>query len=198
MKNLTEIQDTMSTREIAELTNKRHDHVMRDVKSMLEQLAEGGSPELGNDINQGVTHVPDPERTSFTKEYLLNRQMALTLVSGYNIVLRHRIIQRWEELENHQKSLSNSNAIVIEEMLARLGFVETHFTIVGYGNIHGFSLDRETASRLGHKATPVSNQLGYEIRKVNHPLWGYVNSHHGDVLKIVFAEYTQEKLQSFI
>lgn len=36
---------TMSSREVAELTGKRHDHVLRDIRTMIERLST--TPDLG-------------------------------------------------------------------------------------------------------------------------------------------------------
>lgn len=82
---------TMSSREIAELCEKEHKHVLRDVKAMLEQLgeSEGGYAQIW-------TH---PQNGQQYPEYLLPRDLTLTLVAGYNVKLRKRIIDRWLELE---------------------------------------------------------------------------------------------------
>jgi phage regulator Rha-like protein len=96
---------TMSSREIAILTEKEHRHVLRDIRIMLDQL------ELG---------VPSFEHTYFDiqnktqTEYLLPEDLTMTLVSGYSVVLRHKIVKRWKELE----SLSVSPAVAIPQTLS--------------------------------------------------------------------------------
>ena len=83
-------QKTMSTRIIADLTEKRHDHVKRDVENMLGQL--------GLDIPKFGGIYFDTQNRQQT-EYLLDEELTMTLVTGYNIVLRNRVIKRWKELE---------------------------------------------------------------------------------------------------
>lgn len=80
----------MSSREIADLTGKRHDHVMADVSKMLR--------EIDRDIpNFRGIYLDSMNRKQ--KEYLLPKRETLILVSGYSVVLRTRIIDRWMELE---------------------------------------------------------------------------------------------------
>ena len=88
-------QKTMGTREIAKLTEKRHDHVKRDVENMLGQL--------GLDIPKFGGIYFDAKNRQQT-EYLLDEELTMTLVTGYNIVLRNRVIKRWKELESRELS----------------------------------------------------------------------------------------------
>lgn len=84
---------TMSSREIAELTGKRHDHVMRDIRTMLVELyGEGGLP------NFGASYINDQNKAQPC--FNLPKRETLILVSGYNVQMRARIIDRWEELES--------------------------------------------------------------------------------------------------
>ncbi|EJF79396.1 rha family phage regulatory protein [Bartonella sp. DB5-6] len=83
---------TMSSREIAELCGKRHDHVMRDIKKILEELyTEGGLPKFGG------TYLDKQGKSQNC--YHLPKRECLILVSGYNMTLRAKIIDRWQELE---------------------------------------------------------------------------------------------------
>lgn len=82
---------TMTSREIAELTGKQHAHVMRDVRTMLEALEKDVS-------SFGSIFKDSYGRTQ--QEYKLDRELTLTLVSGYDIPLRHRVVTKLSELES--------------------------------------------------------------------------------------------------
>ena len=80
----------MSSREIADLTGKRHDHVMRDIRRMLTEL-EITDPTFGG------SYQDDSGRT--LPCFLLDRDLTETLITGYNVRLRHRVIKRLREIE---------------------------------------------------------------------------------------------------
>lgn len=86
---------TMSSREIAELCDKRHDNVMRDIKTMLDALELSalrfeGSYLGDNGKALACFHLP--------------RDLTMTLITGYSIPLRKRVIDRIAELERYQSS----------------------------------------------------------------------------------------------
>jgi phage antirepressor YoqD-like protein len=82
---------TMSTREIADLTGKQHKNVLRDVNVMLDALEKTGS-----DLSQAIRYTDGRGRTS---EVRLDRVLTETLLTGYSIPLRHRVVTRLAELE---------------------------------------------------------------------------------------------------
>ncbi|MEH1299400.1 phage antirepressor KilAC domain-containing protein [Raoultella ornithinolytica] len=82
---------TMSSREIAAVTEKSHAHVMRDIESMFEQL---GEPSEG--YIQYWTH---PQNGQSYREFILDREHTECLVTGYSALLRMKVIKRMHELE---------------------------------------------------------------------------------------------------
>lgn len=115
MNQLTENhKPTMSSREIAELSDKRHGDVIRDIRAMVTALhkVDAGqdvrsydwrnSPELvsgflRHEEIQGVIEVKDPR--GYTAEFLLDRYHTEVLVTGYDVKRRAAVIKRWYDLE---------------------------------------------------------------------------------------------------
>ena len=92
--NLSLNIQTMSSREIADLTNKEHKNVMADIRKMCESL-NIQSAEFSADYKD------DKGRTYPC--FNLPKRETLILVSGYDVVTRAKIIDRWQELENQQQ-----------------------------------------------------------------------------------------------
>jgi phage antirepressor YoqD-like protein len=87
---------TMSSLEISELTGKRHDHVIRDIRAMLDALKD--APDLGD--GSVLSHVrEDKDARGYTAMFHLNRELTDTLLTGYSIPLRRKVVARWHELE---------------------------------------------------------------------------------------------------
>lgn len=118
----------MSSREIANLTEKNHQHIMRDIRRMLEDLGEEiGASKFGRTSSEAPAvqgfkesvylDVQGKERP----EILLNFELTMTLISGYNVVLRNRIIKRWQELELQQQQIQfakqNNQILMLENKL---------------------------------------------------------------------------------
>ncbi len=79
-------QRTMSSLEIAELTDKRHDHVMRDIRVMLTELhGEGGLPRFGDTYR-------NPQNGQDYPCFHLPYDETMTLITGYSIPLCGKII----------------------------------------------------------------------------------------------------------
>lgn len=82
---------TMSSKEIAIRTGKRHPDVIRDTRVMLKQLDDA------NLLHDKYQEVKDAR--GYTEEFLLSKKLCLNLAAGYSAPLRMKIINRWEELE---------------------------------------------------------------------------------------------------
>ena len=98
MPSAESFSDRMTSLEIAEITGKQHAHVMRDIRAILEQGVHQSNfglmfriSKLGNGAER-----KDPY-------YSLTKKGCLILASGYDALLREKIIDRWEYLETKNK-----------------------------------------------------------------------------------------------
>lgn len=93
---------TMSSREIATLCEKEHKNVVRDIRNMLDSLD-------GSLLSHEYYQILTDER-GYTGEILLNENLSINLVTGYNPTLRLRMVQHWQELRK-PKELSRMELI---------------------------------------------------------------------------------------
>lgn len=92
-----ELKTQMTSLEIAELTGKEHKTVMRDIRTLEEQVSQ----------IDGYKFVLTYYEDSIGRKqpmYELGKKECLLLASGYDTVLRAKIINRWEELEMAAKN----------------------------------------------------------------------------------------------
>lgn len=80
----------MSSREIAELTRKKHQHVKRDIEKLLTDLAEDASK---------FGHIYFDSMNREQTEYLLDRDLTENLLLGYSPSLRRAVLARMREME---------------------------------------------------------------------------------------------------
>ena len=92
---LSEHKEIMTSVEIAEVTGKNHAHIMRDIRNLLSQGV--------NESNFGLVEYTD-KKGERRPCYELTKKGCLILASGYDALLREKIINRWEELETKERT----------------------------------------------------------------------------------------------
>lgn len=100
-------KNRITSLEIAEITGKQHAHVMRDIRKLLEQGV--------SQSNFGLAKYTDKQGKP-REMYSLTPKGCLILASGYDALLRERIINRLEQLE---KSMTVQPSYQIEDPIAR-------------------------------------------------------------------------------
>ena len=205
-------KQTMSSLEIAQLIGKQHAHVMRDIRSILEQGVAESNFGLGSYSDANGQNRPC---------YNLTKKGCLILASGYDAKLREKIIDRWEELETKeqlgdytaQQPLSPSELILrlaqmnvenerkmkelsdnqqrleseIEEIRQRT-ITDLHkSTIVAYVSRYNIKLDVKYYGAMGRKASSICKKKGIPVTKINDIRWGKVSVFPDEVLDEVFG-----------
>lgn len=93
----------MSSKEIAELTGKRHDNVLRDCDELNERYEDLQLLKIEELFN--IRQLPNGGSKK-ERVYLLTKIQTLDLITGYDASLRIMINRRWEELEKKREKSS--------------------------------------------------------------------------------------------
>lgn len=102
-------QAMMSSKEIANLADKRPADVIRDIWVMLESLynINKDNADLRHHKNQEVTIsegvIACFDNRGYVSEFLLNRRYTEILITGYDVTRRAAVIDRWFSLETQSQ-----------------------------------------------------------------------------------------------
>lgn len=97
--------ESMSSLEISELTGKRHDNVLRDIRNLIREL-QTDSERHSSNLRSVFKSTTYKDGNNIDREmFLLNKTATLVLITGYSAVLRDRVIQRWQYLEDQLATL---------------------------------------------------------------------------------------------
>jgi len=175
--NRSAVVTKMSSREIATLTGKRHDHVMADCRKMFESL-NLQSPDFSGDYKD--------RRGRTYQEYWLDQDLTMTLMMGYSIPLRHKVAKRWRQLEAGEALPQKSSSYLPEYRRARAIKMEVEAINIALSHMPKLSdIAKQTAMARAvndaagiellplpkveehyHSATEVAEMLGVTAQKV--------------------------------
>lgn len=146
---------TMSSREIAQLCNKDHRHVLRDIDDLNATYEVMALPKVGQS-----DYIADNGQSY--RQFLLSKEQTIDLITGYRADIRIRINRRWQELEAQASApvipatlsealrLAADQAELIEHQQSRLALVEPKAAALDVIDSAIGSLNvRDTAKTLG-------------------------------------------------
>lgn len=212
---------SMTSREIAELTGKRHADVLRDIDNLLKTL--DAELRLGFQSSSYVDSTGKGNR-----QFVLDRDSSYCLVAGYDANSRMRIIKRWQELEaavaQPSAGMKDPKLAAMVETLIRLDYLQqeqealarrqdevevqldetkdrvdalmggdTWVTVKGYAAKNGYPGDRTSLSQIGRLAAKACRAAGTTPVEVPDEVWDTVKSYPREIVSAAFEEYYGKK-----
>jgi len=194
IKNLTIANvTTMSSLEISKLTSKEHKNVLVDIRNMLKEL----------DIDSAGFSAQYKDSTGRPlPSFNLDKDLTLTLVSGYSVKARYEIAKYWNAQEKPlspaEQLLATAQFMVKQEKInAQIPLLQNevkkisekmdhnnhifhqgeYTSIKAYGNVHKLGLDTKLSAVLGRACTKACGVQGIGVKKLPCPHFGEVNSY---------------------
>lgn len=186
MNNITLSPEKMSSKRIAEKTGKQHSNVLRDIRTMLDELEKDDS-----NLNHGEYEVVTDSR-GYTSEIKLNERLSLCLGTGYSIPLRMAIIDDWAEMKANQQTgmLSREQKIAEALMLTQEIIAEKDTEIKQLKPKAEFT-DIVLKSATCHTVTEIAKELGMTAIELNKRLCerGIQFKHRDNY--VLYAQYSK-------
>jgi phage regulator Rha-like protein len=187
---------TMTSKEIAELTGKNHSDVLRDIRNLQDQI--------GTESIFALSEYKDSTGRTLPM-FELDKKQTLLLISGYNALLRLKIINRWEELEQNitpKTYIEALKALVVSEEAKQKAIQQVENLNTVLDNLLEWVsiLKVSKFNKVSEKhfdwrvLKKKSEDLGYTIKKAESPRYGYQNLYHITVFKACYPEYNYKMI----
>ena len=195
-------QKYLSSMEVAEMVDKDHAHLMRDIRNYIDLLNQSNFGSV--DFFQEDTYKDAKGETRNC--YMISKKgcefIAHKMTGQKGAIFTAKYIERFHEMQDALQPKSqleilqmSINQLVEQEKRLnsvenRLDMIEAktttspneYFTVAGFATIRKQKIDVVTANMLGRKAAKLSREYGYDIGKVSDPRFGTVNTYHVDIL----------------
>lgn len=195
-------QKYLSSREVAEMVEKEHKNLIRDIRTYTEYLTESNFEPSNYFIEDTYKDSTGRTLACFKVTKKGCEFIAHKLTGQKGAIFTAKYIERFHEMQDALKPKSqleilqmSINQLVEQEKRLnsvenRLDMIEAktitspvdYYTIAGFASVRKQKIDVCTANMLGRKATKLSKEYGYDIGKVSDPRYGTVNTYHVDIL----------------
>lgn len=198
-------QKYLSSMEVAEMVDKDHAHLMRDIRNYIYLLNQSNFGSV--DFFREDTYKDAKGETRNC--YMISKKgcefIAHKMTGQKGAIFTAKYIERFHEMQNALQPKSQLEILQISinqlvEQEKRLNSVENrldvieaksitipneYFTIAGFASLRNKKIDAVTAKMLGRKAAMMSREYDYPIGKIPDAKYGSVNTYHVDILSKV-------------
>lgn len=162
--------NTMTSREIALVTDKTHRHVLADIEKLNESYIEMALPKIGQSEYQA-------DNGQSYRQFILTKEQTLDLMTGYSRELRIKVNRRWAELEEQVSKTPTLPTTYLEALKALVTSEEEKAVIqhqleAAAPKVHHYDtiVDRYnlmTATQVGQKLGITAFRLNKHLEDLN-------------------------------
>lgn len=139
-----------SSLDIARVLGKRHDHVLRDIRKIIEDH----SPNLGNaQFSPELATYTNNNNREFSM-YYLNKNDAMTLASGYSSTLRSSLVREWDLFEKGLEGVRSARTLEDAKMIAEACFTYRDLLRQNHPALTSLISEKEATLNCGHGDYP--------------------------------------------
>jgi len=197
---------TMSSMEVAELTTKRHDHVIRDIRKIIDDLDAAGEDVSG--------FAESSRKDSYGRDsvaFELTYPATMILVSGYMVAIRSKIVNRWQDLEreaaltdyNIPKTLGDALRFAAEIEEQRIALVDKvnqdapkvafHDAVTSAANCHTLEQAAKVIGTGRNRLTRFLREIGAIMMSSTMPYQKYIDAGYFRVVETPWFDSREQK-----